>query len=71
MPFEIAIPAIQQIRNLLRHHPTNTKQAKDHTPHLISQRTVKKEMIYRFPTPFAHKAPLKDNKMSFPKVINS
>ena len=46
--------------NPLRHHPTNTKQAKDHTPHLISYRTVKEEMIYRFPTPFAHKTPLKD-----------
>ena len=25
----------------------------------------------RFPTPFAHKTPLKNNKMPLPKVINS
>ena len=46
---EIACPTIQQIHYPLRHHPTNTKQAKYHTPHLISYRTVKEEMIYRFP----------------------
>ena len=54
---EFACPTIQQIHYPLRHHPTNTKQAKDHTPHLKGYRTVKEEMIYRFPTPFAHKTP--------------
>ena len=55
---EIARPTIQQIHYPLRHHPTNTKQSNDHTPHLKSYRIVKEEMIYRFPTPFAHKTPL-------------
>ena len=41
MTLEIACPTIQQIYYPLRHHPTNTKQAKDHTPYLISYRTVK------------------------------
>ena len=68
---EIACPTIQQIHYPLRHHPTNTKQAKDHTLHLISYRTVKEEMIYRFPTPFAHKTPLKENNMPLLKVIYS
>ena len=71
MPPEIAWPRIQQIHYSLRHHPTNTKQAKDHTPHLICYRTVKEEMIYRFPTPFAHITPLKNNKMPLPKIIRS
>ena len=71
MMLEIACPTIQQIHYLLRHNPTNPKQAKDHIPHLISYRTVKEEMIYRFLTPFAHKTPLKDNKMPLPKVIYS
>ena len=46
---EIARPSIQQICYPLRHHPTNTKQTKDHTPYLRCNRTVKEEMIYRFP----------------------
>ena len=66
---EIACPTIQQVHYPFKHHPTNPKQAKDHTPHLIRYRTVKEEMIYRFPTPFAHKTPLKDNKMPLPKVV--
>ena len=66
----IACPTIQQIHYPLRHHPKNPKQAKDHTPHLISYRTMKEEMIYRFPIPFAHKTPLKDNKMPLPKVVH-
>ena len=68
---KIARPAIQQIRYPLRHHPTNTKQTKDHTPYLRCNRTVKEEMIYRFPTPFAHKTPLKNNKVPLPKIIYS
>ena len=71
MPLEIATATIQQIHYPLRHHPTNTKQPKDHTPHLKSYRTVKEEMIYRFPTPFAHKTPLKNNKMPLLKIIYS
>ena len=71
MPPEIARPIIQQIHYPLRHYPTNTKQAKDHTPHLKSYMTVKEEMIYKFPTPFAHKTPLKDKKMPLPKLVYS
>ena len=36
---EIAWPRIQQIHYPSQHHPTNTKQAKDHTPHLICYRS--------------------------------
>ena len=68
---EIACPTIQQVHYPLRHHPTNPKQVKDHSPHLIRYRTVKEEMIYRFSTPFAHKTPLKDNKMPLSKVVYS
>ena len=68
---EVTRPAIQQVRYPLRHHPTNTKQAKDHTPHLKCNRTVKEEMIYKFPTPFAHKTPLKNNKVPLLKIIYS
>ena len=68
---KIAWPRIQQIHYPLRHHPTNTKQAKEHTPHLICYRTAKEKMIYRFPTPFAHITPLKYNNMPLLKIICS
>jgi hypothetical protein len=64
-------PTSKQVNNSSRHNPRHTKTIKNFSPQSVSHITVKKKMIYRFPSSLAQATSVHNDDMPLPEIVHS